>query len=266
MITKIQIKRNTQFSRLCKFAINMESQYLCVCFLVDKEMKYRQTLKQIKENEIITPIQCTINETIEEKIVIEKVPIEYIELVKPVKKISKPEDIIFAVNFLKKINKPDLIKKITFPTESVKELPNENNEIVINNISNNDVIIPQIQQVENIEMEKVEEKEKRIYTDTDRKACILVKKIEKAFANKINYIDVEMYTTDEYGDKKFIQYYCIRMIHFLEKVDKLKSKKDMMKIALYFLSHPEDFKNEIHRLNIKINFIENQMLSSYEII
>jgi hypothetical protein len=94
-------------------------------------------------------------------------------------------------------------------------------------------------------MEKVEEKEKRIYTDTDRKACILVKKIEKAFANKINYIDVEMYTTDENGDKKFIQYYCIRMIHFLEKVDKLKSKKDMMKIALYFLSHPEDFKNEM---------------------
>jgi hypothetical protein len=41
MITKIQIKRNTQFLRLCKFAINMESQYLCVCFLVNKEMKYR---------------------------------------------------------------------------------------------------------------------------------------------------------------------------------------------------------------------------------
>lgn len=68
-------------------------------------------------------------------------------------------------------------KKINFPVESVKNLPVENNEQIINNISNNDIIISQVEKIE--DMPKVEElvKEQKILTDTDRKACILVKKI-----------------------------------------------------------------------------------------
>ncbi len=51
-----------------------------------------------------------------------------------------------------------------------------------------------------------------------------------------------------------------------DDLDFINQKLVLMDNDLIIFKRVEDFKNEIHRLNIKINFIENQMLSSYEII